>query len=62
MVTGDVAGHAIVIGNPARQTGWACRCGLSLPDDLACAACGRSWWLPAAGTLEERSSAAGHDG
>jgi acetyltransferase-like isoleucine patch superfamily enzyme len=56
VVTGDVA------GNPARQTGWACRCGRSLPDDLACAACGRSWRLAAAGTLEERSSAAGHDG
>ena len=62
VVTGDVAGHAIVVGNPARQTGWACRCGRSLPDDLACAACGRSWGLAAAGTLEERSSAAGHDG
>jgi acetyltransferase-like isoleucine patch superfamily enzyme len=62
VVTGDVAGHAIVVGNPARQTGWACRCGRSLPDDLACAACGRSWRLAAAGTLEERSSAAGHDG
>jgi acetyltransferase-like isoleucine patch superfamily enzyme len=62
VVTGDVAGHAIVVGNPARQIGWACRCGRSLPDDLACAACGRSWRLAAAGTLEERSSAAGHDG
>ena len=62
VVTGDVAGHAIVVGNPARQTGWACRCGRRLPDELACAACGRSWRLAAAGTLEERSSAAGHDG
>jgi UDP-2-acetamido-3-amino-2,3-dideoxy-glucuronate N-acetyltransferase len=62
VVTGDVAGHGIVVGNPARQTGWACRCGQSLPDDLACTACGRSWRLAAGGTLEERSSAAGHDG
>ena len=62
VVTGDVAGHAIVVGNPARQVGWACRCGRALPSDLACPACGRTWWLAGAGTLEERSSATGHDG
>jgi UDP-2-acetamido-3-amino-2,3-dideoxy-glucuronate N-acetyltransferase len=62
VVTGDVAGHAIVVGNPARQTGWACRCGRALPDDLACPACGRAYRLAGAGTLEERSSATGHDG
>ncbi|HEV3496782.1 MAG TPA: acyltransferase, partial [Actinomycetes bacterium] len=62
VVTGDVAGHAIVVGNPARQAGWACRCGRPLPGDLACPACGRTWWLTDAGTLEERSSATGQDG
>src|SRR5829696_6079597 len=62
VVTGDVAGHAIVVGNPARQAGWACRCGRPLPAGLACPACGRTYRLAAAGTLEERSSAAGHDG
>jgi UDP-2-acetamido-3-amino-2,3-dideoxy-glucuronate N-acetyltransferase len=62
VVTGDVGGHAIVVGNPARQAGWACRCGRPLPEDLACPACGRTWELTDAGTLEERSSATGHDG
>ena len=62
VVTGDVGGHAIVVGNPARQAGWACRCGRPLPEDLACPACGRTWKLTDAGTLEERSSATGHDG
>jgi UDP-2-acetamido-3-amino-2,3-dideoxy-glucuronate N-acetyltransferase len=62
VVTGDVPGHAVVVGNPARQAGWACRCGRTLPEDLACPACGRAWRLAAGGTLEERSSAAGHDG
>jgi hypothetical protein len=62
VVTGDVAGHAIVVGNPARQAGWACRCGRALPGDLTCPACGRDYRLTGAGTLEERSSAAGHDG
>ena len=62
VVTGDVPGHAVVVGNPARQAGWACRCGRTLPADLACGACGRAYALAAVGTLEERSSAAGHDG
>jgi acetyltransferase-like isoleucine patch superfamily enzyme len=62
VVTGDVPAHAVVVGNPARRTGWACRCGQTLPDGLACAACGRSYRLADGGTLEERSSAAGHGG
>jgi len=61
VVTGDVAGHAIVVGNPARQAGWACECGRALPDGLACG-CGRAYRLTGAGTLEERRSAIGHDG
>jgi UDP-2-acetamido-3-amino-2,3-dideoxy-glucuronate N-acetyltransferase len=61
VVAADVPDHALVVGNPARQTGWACACGLVLPDDLVCA-CGRSYRLAAAGTLEARSSATGHDG
>jgi len=51
-----------VVGNPARQAGWACRCGRTLPADLACGTCGRAYALAAGGTLEERSSADGHDG
>jgi UDP-2-acetamido-3-amino-2,3-dideoxy-glucuronate N-acetyltransferase len=61
VVTADVPDHALVVGNPARQAGWACECGRTLPAGLACA-CGRSYRLTGAGTLEERSSAAGHDG
>jgi UDP-2-acetamido-3-amino-2,3-dideoxy-glucuronate N-acetyltransferase len=61
VVTGDVSGHAVVVGNPARQAGWACECGRALPDGLACG-CGRSYRLTEAGTLEERRSATGHDG
>ena len=61
VVTADVPDHALEVGNPARQAGWACECGRTLPAGLACA-CGRSYRLTGAGTLEERSSAAGHDG
>jgi UDP-2-acetamido-3-amino-2,3-dideoxy-glucuronate N-acetyltransferase len=42
VVTGDVADHALVVGNPARQVGWACECGQTLPDTLVCA-CGRGY-------------------
>jgi UDP-2-acetamido-3-amino-2,3-dideoxy-glucuronate N-acetyltransferase len=61
VVAADVADHALVVGNPARQVGWACRCGERLPDDLECA-CGRAYQLVSAGTLEERRSGTGHDG
>jgi UDP-2-acetamido-3-amino-2,3-dideoxy-glucuronate N-acetyltransferase len=61
VVTADVPDHALVVGNPARRAGWACECGRVLPDGLACA-CGRSYRLTGAGTLEERRSGTGHDG
>jgi len=40
VVTDDVAPHALVVGTPARRIGWACRCGETLPEDLACSRCG----------------------
>jgi UDP-2-acetamido-3-amino-2,3-dideoxy-glucuronate N-acetyltransferase len=60
VVTADVPDHALVVGNPARQVGWACACGRTLPDGLACE-CGRRYRL-ASGTLEEQGSVAGHGG
>jgi UDP-2-acetamido-3-amino-2,3-dideoxy-glucuronate N-acetyltransferase len=39
VVTHDVVPHAIVVGSPARQLGWACRCGETLSGDLVCARC-----------------------
>ncbi len=30
VVTKDIPDHALVMGNPARQTGWMCRCGVKL--------------------------------
>jgi len=43
VVNRDVPDHALVVGNPARQTGWACQCGERLPDDLECGYCGRKY-------------------
>lgn len=55
VLVGDVPAHAVVIGNPARQVGWACTCGLRLDDSLSCARCGRRFELEGA-TLRERSA------
>jgi UDP-2-acetamido-3-amino-2,3-dideoxy-glucuronate N-acetyltransferase len=36
----DVPDHALVVGNPARQIGWMCKCDERLGDDLVCPVCG----------------------
>ncbi len=46
VVTRDVPDHALVMGVPARVTGWVCACGarLQLPgDDGSCAACAQRY-------------------
>ena len=53
VVTRDVPPHALVVGVPARQVGWACRCGETLPPSLACEACGDAY-AAAAGALAPR--------
>ena len=43
VVTRDVAAFALVVGNPARQSGWMCRCGIKLPvegERTRCGSCG----------------------
>jgi UDP-2-acetamido-3-amino-2,3-dideoxy-glucuronate N-acetyltransferase len=54
VVTRDVPAHALVVGAPARQRGWACRCGETLPASLACARCGAAY-AAAGSTLASRS-------
>lgn len=51
VVTRDVPPYALLVGNPARQSGWMCRCGVKLPGKkgrLVCSAC--------AATYEEREA------
>lgn len=43
VVTKNVPDHALVVGNPARQIGWACHCGERLTQDLECLSCGRKY-------------------
>lgn len=45
VVTKDVPDHALVVGAPAKMTGWMCECGLKLgwTDDRASCTCGRQF-------------------
>ncbi|MCD4699260.1 MAG: N-acetyltransferase [Phycisphaerae bacterium] len=48
VVTTDVPDYALVYGNPARQHGWACRCGAKLDlagDAAVCPECGLEYKL-----------------
>ena len=45
VVTRDVAPYALIYGVPARQTGWMCRCGVVLPEEPVCPACGLGYVL-----------------
>ncbi len=44
VVVKNVPDYTIVVGNPARLTGYACRCGRTLNDELKCA-CGASYQI-----------------
>jgi UDP-2-acetamido-3-amino-2,3-dideoxy-glucuronate N-acetyltransferase len=39
VVTRDVPDHALMVGNPARQTGYVCACGEKLTEDFLCVDC-----------------------
>ena len=41
VVNRNVVDHALVVGNPGKQIGWACECGERLTDELKCLVCGR---------------------
>jgi acetyltransferase-like isoleucine patch superfamily enzyme len=43
VVTRSVPAHALVVGNPARQLGWTCRCGSRLDPELRCRCCGATY-------------------
>ena len=49
VVTKDVPDYALVVGNPARLTGWVCECGIKLasgasaPASVTCSSCGKHY-------------------
>jgi len=58
VVTRDVPAYALVMGNPARRTGWMCRCGEKLPkatgESAKCGVCGASYDVKADGISPSR--------
>ncbi|MEE4265887.1 MAG: Gfo/Idh/MocA family oxidoreductase, partial [Desulfobacteraceae bacterium] len=43
VVNKNVPDHALVVGNPAKQIGWACECGERLTEDLECLVCEKQY-------------------
>ena len=43
VVTSNVPSHALMLGVPARISGWACECGELMGDDLICKKCARKY-------------------
>ncbi|GAX91982.1 acyltransferase [Effusibacillus lacus] len=41
VVTKDVAPFALVVGNPAKQIGWVCECGVRIEPGTTCSECKR---------------------
>lgn len=56
VVTHDVPPHALVMGVPAQQNGWACGCGENLrgEDVFTCDRCGGRYVVSPRGTLESK--------
>ena len=43
VVTKDVPDYALVVGNPATQTGWVCECGERLDEEMKCPVCEKEY-------------------
>jgi UDP-2-acetamido-3-amino-2,3-dideoxy-glucuronate N-acetyltransferase len=43
VVNKSVPDHALVVGNPAKNIGWACHCGERLTEDLQCPSCNNQY-------------------
>lgn len=54
VVTKNVPDYALVVGNPARQIGWACACGERLTEDLDCLACEKAYTQGEQGLTEKQ--------
>lgn len=55
VVTTDVPNYALMIGIPAKQRGWVCKCGAILGETLECEECGEKYtFIGETKTLKER--------
>lgn len=53
VITKDVPDYALMMGNPARQSGWICQCGIKLTGKLQCRQCGSKYKLKSKTGLEK---------
>ena len=51
VVTRDVPDYALVVGNPARQIGWKCKCGERLDEDFVCPVCKQDYQVDENGVV-----------
>jgi len=58
LVNKNVKDYALVVGNPARQIGWACECGERLTDSLECLSCNAKYKKSEDGIEELKGSEA----
>lgn len=54
VITGNIPDFALMVGNPAKQIGWMCRCGERLPETLKCASCNRQFQAAGSHIKERR--------
>ncbi|WP_319525435.1 Gfo/Idh/MocA family oxidoreductase [uncultured Desulfosarcina sp.] len=54
VVNKNVVDHALVVGNPAKQIGWACECGERLSNDMECLVCEKRYERSTGGLIEIR--------
>ena len=45
VVVSSVPAYALVMGVPAKQKGWVCKCGMKLKEDYSCPKCGKKYRL-----------------
>jgi len=43
LVNKNIPDYSLMVGNPAKQIGWACECGERLSDDLEFISCGKHY-------------------
>ncbi|MCK8604370.1 acetyltransferase [Syntrophobacteraceae bacterium DRH4] len=55
VVTRNVPDYALVVGNPARQIGWACQCGERLTEGFDCLMCGNKYLKTEQGLCETKA-------
>lgn len=53
LINTDVPDYALMVGNPARQIGWTCKCGEKLSNDFICPICGKRYLKSDKGLLDE---------